>query len=496
MPCSVCNREFFCVYGLETHLAGHGDVPRSKLAFRCPVCRSPSITASKLDQHLRTAHASGKDSLDSEKICDGRAPCVALHDEKGSCEKEKEKKSGAGKTSGGAVASSVTSSAFHDLYFVDFSCDKFTLTAKAFCEKNHQRKTNGRASHPNICRSCECSFPSIGALDLHAAGHSPPKRTVCESCERMFATRSQYDDHILVHHESEKIITGVSKLAGVDDNDIQDCIAEEEFLLVMGLKVSEVGLRRTCEPMASMVKTPVASVVKMPVSVGMNDIGEKSVVKSLSFDANQNLVEKGVKVTITPTNDRFGGSQVMIRGDNVLQSVLLTSLQAASSSAAQPLRSLPMLQRMPISIGQAFTFSLPPADGTVGTPRPILPSLKPAPGVAPSHFIFPRIITLPITAEPTTVGELMACGKVVTISGATRDIGRILPLTDASVIERSPPEEDTASDGLILRPSPKMDLPEKDDHDGSPYSCQFCEEIFFNYRAYRGEQINIYLIQI
>ncbi|XP_076370959.1 ras-responsive element-binding protein 1-like isoform X2 [Tachypleus tridentatus] len=90
---------------------------------------------------------------------------------------------------------------FQDLTFVDFSLDKFSLIAKAYCERNKRHPSS--AFHKFQCPECNKGFPCRSALRLHKINHNENITTYCPNCQSDFQSPLSLKLHQLRHKGAE-----------------------------------------------------------------------------------------------------------------------------------------------------------------------------------------------------------------------------------------------------------------------------------------------------
>lgn len=198
--CPICQRRFLCSYGLDIHMDVHGS--QSSLIPRCHACHMTFCDSSSLHQHNLRTHMQQRDQRDDTH------PSTEI--------------------------------GFHELQFMPFSCEKFPVVAKAFCER-HQRQSCSEF-HDFTCQRCSHAFPCASALKLHREAHAPEFPSTCTICDVVYGTRHEFYQHMTSHSQQE-VVANYLKLKGTDDNAIQDAMSKEEFLLVLGLKVKRVESR-------------------------------------------------------------------------------------------------------------------------------------------------------------------------------------------------------------------------------------------------------------
>ncbi|NXS58666.1 RREB1 protein, partial [Brachypteracias leptosomus] len=129
--CPVCFKEFFCKYGLESHLETHPDN-----SLRCDICCITFRTHRGLLRHNAVIHKQlPRDPMGKPFIQNN--PSIPA--------------------------------GFHDLGFTDFSCRKFPRISQVWCETNLRRCISD--FHRFICETCNKAFPMLSALKLHTETH-------------------------------------------------------------------------------------------------------------------------------------------------------------------------------------------------------------------------------------------------------------------------------------------------------------------------------------
>ncbi|NXI46779.1 RREB1 protein, partial [Galbula dea] len=129
--CPVCFKEFFCKYGLESHMETHPDN-----SLRCDICCITFRTHRGVLRHNAVIHKQlPRDPLGKPFIQNN--PSIPA--------------------------------GFHDLGFTDFSCRKFPRISQVWCETNLRRCISD--FHRFICETCNKAFPMLSALKLHTETH-------------------------------------------------------------------------------------------------------------------------------------------------------------------------------------------------------------------------------------------------------------------------------------------------------------------------------------
>ncbi|XP_064017214.1 ras-responsive element-binding protein 1 isoform X2 [Pogoniulus pusillus] len=129
--CPVCFKEFFCKYGLESHMETHPDN-----SLRCDICCITFRTHRGLLRHNAVIHKQLPRDLMGKPFIQNNPSIPA---------------------------------GFHDLGFTDFSCRKFPRIAQVWCETNLRRCISD--FHRFICETCNKAFPMLSALKLHMETH-------------------------------------------------------------------------------------------------------------------------------------------------------------------------------------------------------------------------------------------------------------------------------------------------------------------------------------
>nr|XP_054489056.1 ras-responsive element-binding protein 1 isoform X4 [Agelaius phoeniceus] len=129
--CPVCFKDFFCKYGLESHMETHPDN-----SLRCDICCITFRTHRGLLRHNAVIHKQlPRDPMGKPFIQNN--PSIPA--------------------------------GFHDLGFTDFSCRKFPRISQVWCETNLRRCISD--FHRFICEMCNKAFPMLSALKLHTETH-------------------------------------------------------------------------------------------------------------------------------------------------------------------------------------------------------------------------------------------------------------------------------------------------------------------------------------
>ncbi|XP_013794140.1 ras-responsive element-binding protein 1-like [Limulus polyphemus] len=135
---------------------------------------------------------------------------------------------------------------FHDVTFVDFSLDKFSLIAKTYCEQNKRRPSS--AFHSFQCPDCNKGFPCESALRLHKMNHDEEMTTHCTSCQCYFDSPLSEQLHRLKHVATESCFdeSHLNKDATDSDSNYMEP-KKQDFLALLELqsKGFEVALKST-----------------------------------------------------------------------------------------------------------------------------------------------------------------------------------------------------------------------------------------------------------
>ncbi|XP_076357891.1 ras-responsive element-binding protein 1-like [Tachypleus tridentatus] len=137
-----------------------------------------------------------------------------------------------------------TAVGFHDVTFVDFSLDKFSLIAKTYCEQNKRRPSS--AFHTFQCPDCNKGFPCESALRLHKMSHDNETTTRCTSCQCYFDSPLSEQLHRLKHVATERSFddSHLNKDATDSDSNYMEP-KKQDFLALLELqsKGFEVALK-------------------------------------------------------------------------------------------------------------------------------------------------------------------------------------------------------------------------------------------------------------
>nr|XP_013797289.1 PREDICTED: ras-responsive element-binding protein 1 isoform X2 [Apteryx mantelli mantelli] len=129
--CPVCFKDFFCKYGLESHMETHPDN-----SLRCDICCITFRTHRGLLRHNAVIHKQLPRDPTGKPFIQNNPSIPA---------------------------------GFHDLGFTDFSCRKFPRISQVWCETNLRRCIS--EFHRFICETCNKAFPMLSALKLHTETH-------------------------------------------------------------------------------------------------------------------------------------------------------------------------------------------------------------------------------------------------------------------------------------------------------------------------------------
>ena len=129
---------------------------------------------------------------------------------------------------------------FAELCFTEFTIDKFSLIARAFCERNPRRSSSIFFNY--TCTDCGRAFPCPSALAVHRNAHTVGSTVNCGECQCWFDNPVQQRVHQL-QHVGQKVITYFST-STKDKNiqEVQEQISKEEFLCSMGLQLAKKEL--------------------------------------------------------------------------------------------------------------------------------------------------------------------------------------------------------------------------------------------------------------
>lgn len=122
---------------------------------------------------------------------------------------------------------------FQPLGFASFTCKKFPLIAKYFCESSPGLR--GSKSPLFKCRECDKEFPVEGAKDLHEASHVPEEYTVCPMCNCHFTESTRLQEHMQKHVADCKFEETHTK----PHTEAAELMTQNYFLFQFGLKAKD-----------------------------------------------------------------------------------------------------------------------------------------------------------------------------------------------------------------------------------------------------------------
>ncbi|KAM8810485.1 ras-responsive element-binding protein 1 [Eudromia elegans] len=130
--CPLCFKDFFCKYGLESHM----ETTHPDNSLRCDICCITFRTHRGLLRHNAVIHKQLPRDPTGKPFIQNNPSIPA---------------------------------GFHDLGFTDFSCRKFPRISQVWCETNLRRCIS--EFHRFICETCNKAFPMLSALKLHTETH-------------------------------------------------------------------------------------------------------------------------------------------------------------------------------------------------------------------------------------------------------------------------------------------------------------------------------------
>lgn len=192
--CPVCGKSFLCKYGLQTHMETHPNDP-----ILCQKCKTISVNY--------TAHVEHKCNMHNPD-----SPVKCYNYQHG----------------------------FHDLTFMDFTANKFSLVSKSYCEQNIKRPSS--AFHVFECSDCKKAFPCGRSLKLHQKVHESKIGTFCPSCQCDFPTGPFLQVHQLKHRSAEHCIHETfHNESQISENNLSHT-GKEDFLALLNLQSKQSQL--------------------------------------------------------------------------------------------------------------------------------------------------------------------------------------------------------------------------------------------------------------
>ncbi|XP_068788010.1 ras-responsive element-binding protein 1 isoform X4 [Struthio camelus] len=164
--CPVCFKDFFCKYGLESHMETHPD-NSLRLSQQGYVTKELlELPSANTVTARRLGVAKDRDARGCD-IC-----CITFRTHRGLLRHNAviHKQLPRDPTGKPFIQSNPSIPAgFHDLGFTDFSCRKFPRISQVWCETNLRRCIS--EFHRFICETCNKAFPMLSALKLHTDTH-------------------------------------------------------------------------------------------------------------------------------------------------------------------------------------------------------------------------------------------------------------------------------------------------------------------------------------
>ena len=131
---------------------------------------------------------------------------------------------------------------FHELTFMDFTCEKFPLVSQVWCDNNVRRASS--QFHNFTCSMCEKAFPCRTALNIHQNSHGPENLNHCSICDTNFEDVKAYKNHMVSQHVGKSLIARcvnkLNDLSDEEDTEVQDLMSKEDFLTAMNLRVNKI----------------------------------------------------------------------------------------------------------------------------------------------------------------------------------------------------------------------------------------------------------------
>jgi hypothetical protein len=417
--CPVCSQKFFITYGLSCHLeAVHGSKSKSSLTFSCFSCKTQFRGLERFVDHLSHVHHQNNVTVDT--LCNDN---TQADDRSGSLDVAK-KSTTLGK--GTAFAPGFYASLSDILPVVDFSSEKFSLVTQLLSERSPVRKVQKSGTHSIPPRS------TVGSYD------SKKQIFSCTNCDQSFCSRAQCSEHVLQCHDTAVVMAEFSKNS-IESDPRKDNISQEEYALVLGLKISE--------------NRNVACDVGSPAGSSAN--------KCTVVDANRNVVRADIQ------------SQSVVNGQatRVLFGRLLT---------------------LPGAMPQILQGSVP---GVLSLPQPLLipsKSMHQAFGLSSSGALDQSVLVAraglqPLSGIVTPAVSVIPASSMSAVLLNTSDETGASELTNTSLMNFSPTAalENSPNDSDSL--DMKADASDKDSTtNAGSYRCSVCDDTFISYRAYRG----------
>ena len=320
---------------------------------------------------------------------------------------------------------------FCDLDFLDFTSDNFSLVAKSWCERNVRQASS--EFHKFVCKLCPRAFPCGSALKMHMNTH-PPNHASCTICKTTFQDRDRFCDHLL-QHAQHKVIDRYVNTQGVQDNDMQDIVRKEEFMLVMGLKI---------KPSSNKLQ-PLKTVTESSTAVISTQDARKVTDYSTILESLKVVNNSSQPSPLLPSSRLTGSSQ--------------------QYSSAKPSQSLPGASTNHLTVFHArqpsVNLNYKGDHATVTPVRGFSSHMKTTPAESPAYK------------------GMMIKQEYISDS------------QDMGVDEASRPSPSTKT--MLDIPVPVREAQEKD---MGMFNCKCCDEVFSNYRAYKGWSDNLIILYI
>lgn len=188
LHCPVCGKTFLCNYGLQTHMETHPNDPI--------MCQNCNVLSKNYVAHVE--HKCNTENSD------------------------------------------IPACGFHELAFMDFTSNKFSLVSKSYCEQNIKRPSS--AFHSFECSECKKAFPCSRALKLHQQVHESRIGTFCPSCHCDFPAAPFLQVHQLKHRAAEHCLHEYHRNGTQIAEKQLPHAGKEDFLALLNLQTKQSQL--------------------------------------------------------------------------------------------------------------------------------------------------------------------------------------------------------------------------------------------------------------